>query len=139
MTTTYLQITGLDPIVARDGRPFGDGTGNRMRGLPWPLPSAVAGSARRAMVINQANRKFDSETIDKLLHVEVAGLFPVVEGKTLYLPAPKNCVWNASDDKLYRVLPVTNCGGGCDLPDGLSPAMLVNPPEEDSKPKQLPA
>ena len=63
MTATYLQITGLDPIVARDGRPFGDGTGNRMRGLPWPLPSAVAGSARRAFVIQQESVGFDPETI----------------------------------------------------------------------------
>jgi CRISPR-associated protein Cmr3 len=140
MAITYLQITGLDPIVARDGRPFGDGTGNRMRGLPWPLPSAVAGSARRALVIKRPEGEFDSETIDKLLHVEVAGLFPVVEGKTLFLPAPLNVAWNPDDDKLYRAGPVPlGAGDGCDLPDGLWPVMLLQPPKSEFKPKRLPA
>ena len=48
--SVILQLTPHDPLVARDGRPFGAGQGNRMRGLPWPLPSVVAGSFRTALV-----------------------------------------------------------------------------------------
>jgi len=143
MTATYLQITGLDPIVARDGRPFGDGTGNRMRGLPWPLPSAVAGSARRAFVIQQESVGFDPETINQLLQIEVAGLFPIVE-RSLYLPAPKNCVWRwdkkENIDHVYRSVPrQLQDGDGCDLTNGLWPVMLENPPADDFKPEPLPA
>ena len=36
----------LDPLVARDGRPFGAGQGNRMRSSGWLYPSVVAGSYR---------------------------------------------------------------------------------------------
>ncbi len=44
--TTTLDITCRDPIVARDGRPFGRGQSTRMRSLTWPTPSLVAGSLR---------------------------------------------------------------------------------------------
>jgi CRISPR-associated protein Cmr3 len=37
-------ITPLDPVIARDGRPFNAGT--RMKGLDWPYPSVLAGSLR---------------------------------------------------------------------------------------------
>ncbi|MCS7270347.1 MAG: type III-B CRISPR module-associated protein Cmr3 [Gemmataceae bacterium] len=145
MTAAYVEITGLDPIVARDGRPFGDGTGNRMRGLPWPLPSAVAGSARRALVVAQPERCFDETTIQQLLATAVAGVFPVVDGQTLYLPAPKNCVWQWDKkrqvDAIYRALPQPlGEGEGCDLPQpGLQPVMLQNAPEDDFKPEPVPA
>lgn len=41
---TYLKITSHDPIIARDGRPFG--LGIRMKSLDWPYPSVLAGSVR---------------------------------------------------------------------------------------------
>ncbi|MCZ2340778.1 MAG: type III-B CRISPR module-associated protein Cmr3 [Bacteroidales bacterium] len=139
MTTTFLNVSGIDPIVARDGRPFGDGTGNRMRGLPWPLPSAVAGSARRACVLNQPSGEFDPETIQKLLNIEVSGLFPVLSGK-LYLPAPKDCVWDGT--AIHRVQPQTigSDGSGCDMPNGLRPVTLnTEPSTAEFKPERLPA
>ena len=48
MSVTMLRLTARDPIIARDGRSFGAGQGNRMHGLAWPLPSVVAGSFRTA-------------------------------------------------------------------------------------------
>lgn len=143
MTWRYLKVTGWDPIVARDGRPFGEGTSNRMRGLPWPLPSAVAGSARRAIVVGRPQGDFDEDTIQQLLQIDVVGLFPVVEGKTLYLPAPKNCIWEFDNlknvDRLHRALPQQlNDGEGCDLPNGLRPVMLDGHDGDDFKPKTTP-
>ena len=52
MNTVTLELTGRDPIVSRDGRPFGSfggARGNRMRSVAWPLPSVVAGSFRTAL------------------------------------------------------------------------------------------
>ncbi len=42
--TTYIELKAHDPIVARDGRPFG--VGQRMKSLDWPYPSVLAGSMR---------------------------------------------------------------------------------------------
>ena len=58
MTTSYLLLTAHDPIVARDGRPFGVGQGYRMKGLDWPYPSVIAGSLRTALVKASPGRDF---------------------------------------------------------------------------------
>jgi CRISPR-associated protein Cmr3 len=47
MSTTYqIEVQVRDPLIARDGRPFGTGQGSRMRSLDWLLPSVLAGSFR---------------------------------------------------------------------------------------------
>ena len=47
MPTTYqIEIQARDPLIARDGRPFGAGQGFRMHSLGWLLPSVTAGSVR---------------------------------------------------------------------------------------------
>ena len=79
-----LQMTPQDPLIARDGRPFGDGQGSRMRGLPWPLPSVVAGSFRTALVKAGSN-DFSGDMPKRLMEIAVAGVFPVCDGE-LYLP-----------------------------------------------------
>ena len=76
MSVTTLQLTARDPIIARDGRPFGAGQGNRMRSLSWPLPSVVAGSLRTALVKVNPSLDFTKETPVELLRVDVAELFP---------------------------------------------------------------
>ena len=92
MSVTILQLNPRDPIIARDGRPFGAGQGNRMRGLGWPLPSVVAGSFRTALVKAGSTLDFSGRTPKDLLEkLEVAGVFPVV-GSELYLPAPGDAV-----------------------------------------------
>ncbi len=113
MTESYLKLTALDPIVARDGRPFGIGQGNRMKGMGWPYPSVVAGSFRTALV-KATGRDFSSTMPEELMKIPVAGVFPVAETKLpsgadgvrenteagnsetaknlLYLPAPSDCV-----------------------------------------------
>ena len=93
MNVTILQLTPRDPIIARDGRPFGAGQGNRMRGLGWPLPSVVAGSFRTALVKAHPDLDFAGDMPQRLMAIEVAGVFPTVGGE-LYLPAPIDCVWN---------------------------------------------
>lgn len=139
MTRSYLQLTAYDPVVARDGRPFGIGQGYRMKGLSWPYPSVVAGSLRTALVKHNGG-DFTGDIPRKLLGVSVAGVFPVVDGDQLYLPAPNDCV--VAPDK--RPLPVEPqpCGeGGCGFPlNGLQPVMLTEQQaKEDFKPGEAPA
>jgi hypothetical protein len=82
--TTFLRISGRDPLVARDGRPFGAGQGNRMRSSGWLYPSVVAGSFRTTLG-KVAGREFDLQTQNDLLEIDVAGVFPLVDDHQLYL------------------------------------------------------
>jgi len=142
MTNTFLELTCRDPIIARDGRPFGVGQGNRMRSLPWILPSVVAGSFRTALVKANSGLDFSEEDMPaRLQAVKVAGVFPTT-GEILYLPAPNDCVWDETTGKIHRVQPVPLAEGeGVDFPiNGLNPVNLTeNQAKEDFKAKPLPA
>jgi len=134
-----LQITCRDPIIARDGRPFGAAGGNRMRSLDWLLPSVLAGSLRTTLG-KAAKRDFSADNIKALLQIEVAGPLPWANGQ-LYLPAPEDCVV-PPNGRILRVLPQqSNDGSGCDWPlPGLLPVGLPpNAAQEDFKPKETPA
>ena len=66
MTQSYkVEITPRDPLVARDGRPFGAGQGNRMRSGDWLLPSVVAGSLR-TLLGKQLGGSFDEAMVTAL-------------------------------------------------------------------------
>jgi CRISPR-associated protein Cmr3 len=134
--TTFLRISGRDPLVARDGRPFGAGQGNRMRSAGWLHPSVVAGSFRTTLA-KEAGRGFDPATQDELLKIEVAGVLPLV-GVQLYLPAPNDCVLDDKDG-VFRARPAkTEDGEGADWPgEGLRPVMLGEP--DNFKPEAVPA
>jgi CRISPR-associated protein Cmr3 len=136
--TIMLELTCRDPIVSRDGRPFGAGQGNRMRGAGWLLPSVVAGSLR-STIGKAAERDFSVETAHALLQVEVAGLFPLTEG-TLYLPAPQDCVLHPTLGPL-RAAPQAIEDAGCDWPvAGLRPvALTYEQAPEEFKPMEGPA
>lgn len=140
MSTTYLTLTPQDPIIARDGRPFGAGQGNRMRSLSWPLPSVVAGSYRTALVKASENLTFDGGMPGQLMKIDVAGVFPCVK-KELYFPAPNDCVWDEKTDTIHRVQPVVfESGEGVDFTDGLRPVRLTpKQAEDDFKAKSIPA
>jgi len=136
--TTMLDITCRDPIVARDGRPFGDRQGNRMRSLDWPLPSVLAGSLRTALG-KSAGRIFSPQDAQELLQVEVAGPFPRVNAQ-LFLPAPEDCIVHPKREPL-RATPWSQEKGGCDWPAaGLRPVGLTQTQaSEDFKPAEAPA
>ncbi len=147
MTTTMIQITARDPIVARDGRPFGANQGNRMRSLLWPLPSVVAGSLR-TLLGKVENKPFSNDVAEELKQIAVAGALPatVEDGPdhraTLYLPAPHDCVMRKdSNPEVLRVEPQPMPeGGGCYWPVGtgaLLPVMLdldLYPDDSKSEP-----
>lgn len=133
--TTMLEIICRDPVVARDGRPFGVGQGNRMRSLDWPLPSVLAGSLRTTLG-KSADRDFSVETAKDLLQVEVAGPLPQAKGK-LYFPAPEDCVVHPKLGPL-QAKPRQPDKGGCDWPEpGLLPVEVQTP--DDFKPEAAPS
>jgi len=141
MSVTILELTPRDPIIARDGRPFGAGQGNRMRGLTWPLPSVFAGSFRTALVKAHPDLDFGGTMPQQLMAIGVAGVFPTVESE-LYLPAPNDCVWDEKTGKVFRVQPILLAEGeGVDFPvDGLDPVRLTKEQAaEDFKAKTIPA
>src|SRR5262249_52652360 len=129
--TAFLRISGRDPLVARDGRPFGDGQGNRMRSSGWLYPSVVAGSFRTVLA-KAAGREFDMATQEELLKIEVAGVLPLVR-EQLYLPSPNDCVLDESGG-VYQARPEkTGDGEGADWPtEGLQPVLIKA--EDDFKP-----
>jgi CRISPR-associated protein Cmr3 len=137
--TMMLEITCRDSIVARDGRPFGAGQGNRMRSFDWPLPSVLAGSLRTTLG-KAAKRDFSPEAAEDLLQVEVAGPLPRTR-EQLYLPAPEDCVLHP-DGRVLRAVPQREADGGCDWPNGapLRPVGLTQAQaSEDFKPAEAPA
>lgn len=116
-----------------------------MRGLPWLLPSVVAGSFRTALV-KAGNGDFSGDTPLSLLeNVSVAGVFPV-HNEELYLPAPTDCVAEPNTDgstikAIHQVTPQPLVGG-CDfLPENdLRPVMLSETQSSDDfKPMAVPA
>jgi CRISPR-associated protein Cmr3 len=131
-----LEISCRDPVVSRDGRPFGAGQGNRMRGLDWLLPSVIAGALRTTLGTS-AKRDFTPVVAEDLLRVEVAGPFPVAEGR-LYFPAPDDCVVNR-ERKPLRASPQPLDEGGGDWPAGLQPVRLRDDQApHDFKPEETP-
>jgi len=118
---TYLKVTPHDPIVARDGRPFGAGSGSRMKGLGWPTPSVMAGSLR-TMLGKEEPDGFINSVVTKLKSMEVAGPLPLWNGD-LFFPAPKDFALrpcNAASGTpraCFRLRPRSLAEGEyCDLP-----------------------
>lgn len=144
MTQSHtLEITPRDPLVARDGRPFGAGQGNRMRSGDWLLPSVVAGSLR-TLLGKQLGGSFDEEMVTALKATAVSGPFPIIDNK-LFFPRPADAVLkdDKSQQKLLSVRPLNTAeqraDRGCDLPLGVVPALLPNCEGDDFKPAQVPA
>ncbi|MGA8029603.1 MAG: type III-B CRISPR module-associated Cmr3 family protein [Bryobacteraceae bacterium] len=136
MNTSFLEVTARDPIVARDGRPFGAGQ-NRMRALAWPPPSLVAGSLRTALA-KSANREFSDENRRDLLDTEITGVLPVAD-EELHLPEPRDCVVHP-DGRVLRTTPQPLKLGGWNLPAPLMPVQLTQAQAaEDFKPVNAPA
>jgi len=115
---TLIRITARDPVVSRDGRPFGAGQGRRMRSTGWPLPGMVAGSFRTTLAKAAGQAFTGTLPADLLKCIAVHGLFPItVVDKELYLPAPADALHREGENQPLRALP-RELEGGCDWPGG---------------------
>lgn len=134
----YLTLTPRDPLIARDGRPFGAGQGLRMKSLDWPYPSVLAGSLR-SLLGKSKGGEFSPETVKVLKDIEVAGPLPLLDDH-LYFPAAKDLLVfeNEMDRReIMRLRPMELKNGmGCNLPsDQLWPVEVTR----DVKPAKSPA
>jgi CRISPR-associated protein Cmr3 len=139
--TSFLSLYPHDPIIARDGRPFGAGQGHRMRSLKWPYPSVLAGSVR-TLIGKCAGGTFDAKLVAALKESQVAGPFPLLEGE-LYFPSPLDFVLRRDPDACYALRPCAfKENEDWDLATAhpkLLPCMLPNSASEDFKPADPPA
>jgi CRISPR-associated protein Cmr3 len=137
----YLALVPRDPVIARDGRPFGAGL--RMKSLDWPYPSVLAGSLRTLLGNLQGGFHRDDyqQFIQALKQLAVVGPFPKVDDM-LYFPAPQDIVVRKHNGVLnafgIRPWSVANDASGCDLPEGLYPVMFPEDIIEDFKPEPIP-
>lgn len=126
-------IEPRDPLIVRDGRPFGPDPGARATTLPFPFPSTVAGGLR-GVAGRTAAQSFNTALKDAVLrHVEVCGpLLVELNGDNRvahwYAPAPADAaiheleVPDEERGALLRVLPLALPVGACtNLPDSLLP------------------
>lgn len=102
-----------DPLITRDGRPFGADPGARARSMQIPPPSMIAG-AWRSWVGRDETGEFDASRLGALLQQAVAG--PILgvrqpDGQVrLAPPAPLDAVHFQDDDQRQmrrRLQPVT--------------------------------
>ncbi len=138
MNTVDLIIDARDPIVARDGRPFGGAVpGGRMKGVDWLYPSVLTGSVR-TLCGKLAGGSFDDGVVSALKRIEVAGPLPLGP-RGLFLPAPKDILKREGDtQQCFALRPATASKGWSDLPGDLEPATLPDTAEGDFKPSPLP-
>ncbi len=141
--TTWI-IEPRDPLIVRDGRPFGLIPGARARSLGFPFPSTTAG-ALRTRSWQDAVGAFSpppGHDVSELLETAVAGpLLVALDGdgeiETWYAPVPADALPTELDEpqggRLRRVpLAPLNLPLDCltDLPADLAP---VGPPEIDPR------
>lgn len=139
----YLTFEPHDPILVRDGRPFGKEAGNRANTQEWIPPSVNAGAVRTWIghLELRPGERFTAELAGELRQVGVAGPFllrGIDDADQLFLPVPEDALFFDDEDDL-RVVPLypraLRDGEGCDLPDGLWPLMGG----EAKKPAKKPA
>jgi CRISPR-associated protein Cmr3 len=119
----HLQIVPRDPVVIRDGRPFGSGA-TKMRALPWPYPQTVSSSLRTLLGKLQSHG-FDANGIERLLQLRISGAFPEKDN-LLYFPAPSDLLC-APDGPPVSLRPVLNTQEGAEA-SVLKPDLLPSLP-----------
>jgi len=132
----HLTLTPRDPLVARDGRPFGQGA--RMKSLDWPYPSVLAGSLR-SLLGKAAGGDFSEAAVQTLKAIDIAGPLPCLDGE-LYFPAAKDLLVFADDARQRQAMPLRPQalpkGAGCNLPGGALWPVAV---DAEAKPAPAPA
>src|SRR5258708_5539574 len=69
---TFWIIEPRDPLIVRDGRPFGPNPGARATTLPFPFPSTLVGALRHKAGLDP-NGQFDKNQITTVLKQGMRG------------------------------------------------------------------
>lgn len=132
----HVEITMRDPLIARDGRPFGSGANHRMRPLDWFYPSVAAGSMR-TWLGKSLGWGFEADQIQQLLAAQQGGLFPFHDG-CLHVPGPRDAVF-VDSAQAHRARPAAWRSGEGSWPlVELDPVILPDSVTEDFKPAPTP-
>jgi CRISPR-associated protein Cmr3 len=89
-------IEPRDPLIVRDGRPFGPNPGARATTLPFPFPSTIVGALRHKAGLD-TNNQFDRNQISTVLSKGMCGplLVEIDDDDTItdwMLPAPADAL-----------------------------------------------
>jgi len=138
---TLFAIEPRDPAIFRDGRPFQAGSTAALT-LDFPSPSTIAGFVRTCIGSDERGQ-FDHPDPKELLKVSVRGPWlwrwePEAQAPTLYVPAPRDCIFfNEQDGLARRRLVPRSLDAGCAMSlDGLE---LVDLDLDGVRPKTKPA
>lgn len=91
-------IEPRDPLIVRDGRPFGPVPGARAASLDFPFPSTTTGGVRTRYGLSQNGRDFDAALIAEVKRIAVRGPLLVElnnttdEIKRWFAPAPADAL-----------------------------------------------
>jgi CRISPR-associated protein Cmr3 len=113
-TTTWI-MEPCDPLLVRDGRPFGPDPGARAMSLPFPFPSTIAGGVRTRAGTDQHGvfTKTDEEALQRLKEISIRG--PVlVQLDSDSADSFKQWLFTAPRDALFLSSPAKD--GGEDQP-----------------------
>ncbi|MGQ9698008.1 MAG: type III-B CRISPR module-associated protein Cmr3 [Armatimonadota bacterium] len=139
MQFTDLVIMPRDPLLFRDGKPFGPDPGAAARTLTWPLPRTCAGAVR-THIGTSLGWDWSKDGPQKAKEIAFRGPLLVAKKSPdanwqVYLHAPQDAVIfrnEAGEPRAMRLSPwKTPEGAGCDLPVGLLPLRV----EKDVKPE----
>ncbi|MGI8588297.1 MAG: type III-B CRISPR module-associated Cmr3 family protein [Chloroflexia bacterium] len=139
-------IEPRDPLIARDGRPFGPTPGARARSLPFPFPSTTTGGLRTRAGLKDG--VFDTGKVAEVKKIGVRGPLLVelddageITKDGWLAPAPADALLVNPDDRkttLQRLLPAK---WGDDALTDLPPDLLPVTPKtivEGKPPKDVP-
>ncbi len=136
---TLYTLEPRDPLIARDGRPFGADPGAKASTLPFPMPSTIAGVTRTRAGTDKNTGLFQKSKIAQLLGQAVRGPI-LVNPITLefFAPAPNDALM-LKDGTVKCLLPKKFPKGVIsDLETDLVPVMMQNSEQEkpnDKAPK----
>jgi CRISPR-associated protein Cmr3 len=136
MSQKIVKIRGIDSLLFRDARPFGNEHGAlAARSLPLPMPGTVAGFLRTHLG-NKAGWDWDADGPQKALATPVQG--PLLKRNDEFVfPAPADAVvYKAEGSDSPKVMCLRprplSPGEGCDIPDKLQPLSVT----DDMKPEE---
>jgi len=125
-----IELTGIDPLVFGDGRPYGADRGAQsVGGQPLPYPSTLSGALRTA-IAEHLGLPFTSETATRLRSFKIRGPF-LLYRSDYTLPTPSNYVLMqvGESNQVFVSQPLElRADEGVDLPDGLLPCGLKDVP-----------
>lgn len=135
MNEQVVRIRGIDPLLFRDGRPFGAEIGSQFaQTLHVPYPSTVAGFVR-TLAGNRWGLDWDEEsTIQRVLDISIQGPLLERNGEVVFR-APADALLTQEEGARVALTALRPAalptGEGCDLPEGVLPLL----PQRDASGK----